>query len=130
MNEILKKQLQLLNLIAQNTSDVHPCFIVHQPTKGDVVKYIKEHSFYMNQEIVELMQQIGGSNTVLKPWKQSHLAVCQEEATIDDDVKSEAIDMLCFCLNICMATGITPDNIEAEYEKVWLKNIERQQNGY
>lgn len=101
-----------------------------QPTKGDVVKYIKEHSFFMNQEVVELMQQIGCGNTVLKPWKQSHLAVCQEEAIIDDDVKSEAIDMLCFCLNICLAAGITPENIDAEYDKVWLKNISRQQNGY
>ena len=129
MNEMLKKQLQLLNLIAQNTSDVHPCFIMHQPTKGDVVNYIKEHLFFMNQEAVELMQQIG-SNVALKPWKQSYLDVCQEEAIIDDAVKSEAIDMLCFCLNICLAAGITPDNIDAEYQKVWHKNIGRQQNGY
>lgn len=130
MNEILNKQLQLLNLVAQNTTDLHPCFMPEQPTKGDIVKYIKEHSFFMNQEVVELMQQIGCGSTVLKPWKQSHLAVCQEEARIDDEVKSEAIDMLCFCLNICMAAGITPENIDAEYDKVWLKNISRQQNGY
>lgn len=130
MNEILKKQLQLLNVVAQNTTDLHPCFMPEQPTKGDVVKYIKEHAFYMNQEVVELMQQIGQGNVVLKPWKQSHVAVCQEEAIIDDEVKSEAVDMLCFCLNICLAAGITPDNIDAEYAKVWLKNMERQQNGY
>lgn len=130
MNEILKKQLQLLNLVAQNTTDLHPCFMPEQPSKGDVVKYIKEHSFFMNQEVVELMKQIGRGNAVLKPWKQSHLAVCQEEAIIDDFVKSEAIDMLCFCLNICLAAGITPENIEAEYDKVWLKNMCRQNSGY
>ena len=130
MNEILNKQLQLLNLIAQNTTDLHPCFMPEQPTKGDVVKYIKEHSFFMNQEVVELMQQIGSGSAVLKPWKQSHLSVCQEEAIIDDEVKSEAIDMLCFCLNICLAVGITPDNINDEYIKVWKKNIWRQNSGY
>jgi hypothetical protein len=130
MKNILSKQLQLLNLIAQNTTDLHPCFMPMQPTKGDVVKYIKEHAFFMNQEVIELMQQIGTGNAVLKPWKQSHLSVCQEEAIIDDLVKSEAIDTLCFCLNICLAAGITPDNIDAEYEKVWHKNVERQNGGY
>jgi hypothetical protein len=130
MNKILEKQLQLLNKIAQNTTDVHPCFMKEQPTKGEVVQYIKEHSFFMNQEVVELMHQIGGGKTILKPWKQSYKDLCQEEASLDDEVKSEAIDMLCFCLNICLAAGITPDNIETEYGKVWSKNVARQANGY
>lgn len=130
MNRILAKQLQLLNMVAQNTTDVHPCFIKTEPTKGEVVQYIKEHSFFMNQEVVELMQQIGSGNTVLKPWKQAYKDLCQEEAVLDDEVKSEAIDMLCFCLNICLAAGITPENIDAEYGKVWDKNIARQHNGY
>jgi len=130
MNNILAKQLQLLNMIAQNTTDVHPCFIKTEPTKGEVVQYIKEHSFFMNQEVVELMHQIGTGRTILKPWKQAYKDLCQEEARPGDQAKSEAIDMLCFCLNICLAAGITPDNIDAEYAKVWDKNVARQKNGY
>ncbi len=94
-----------------------------------MVDYIKDQAFFLQQEAIELAEEFGGKD-ILKPWKINHVSVATNIAKITDNTKSEAIDMLCFCLNICLAAGITPDNIHDEYSKVWVKNINRQHDGY
>ena len=95
---------------------------------GDVVDYIKETSFFLQEEVNELMQEIGGGRHVLKPWAAGYAPSRDKSYESTDKVKSEAIDMLCFAMNICLAAGITPNNLEDEYEKVYQKNLARQED--
>lgn len=125
MNEIFKKQLDLQNLIALNTGRVE-----RPINRGQLVDYIKDQAFYLNSEILELMEAVGGSRDILKPWKASYGYYAYRDDFREEVSKSEAIDMLCFAMNICLAVGVTPDNIDEEYDKVWQKNIKRQQDGY
>lgn len=124
MKNILAKQQQLIALIhaVHGAPDL--------TAKGTIVSYVKDQAFFLNQEVVELCEAIGGSRDILKPWKVAHKELSAEAVDITDHIKSEAIDALCFCMNICLAAGITPENIEEEYSKVWEKNMERHNNGY
>lgn len=130
---ILEKQKALLDVIAtnhnnslDNISNMHGTV-----TKKDVCNYIKDHAFFMNQEVTELLLAIGNEDSaIIKPWSTRHNEVSNKIFIPTDSTKSEAVDMLCFCLNICLAAGISPDNIEQEYEDVWCKNIKRQTDGY
>jgi len=132
MKTILEKQFELLQLIQSKTFDVQPTLTGMQyNSKSVVVKYIKDHAFFMSEEVTELLVAIGnGNKAIYKPWRQEHALLMSQTFVTNDEVKSEAIDMLCFCLNICLAVGITPENIDEEYDKVWQKNIDRQHNGY
>lgn len=132
MNNILSKQLELLNLIKEKHGGIHPNkYGLHYHDKGTVIQYIKDNAFFLNEEIVEVMLAIGNNDrAIIKPWTERHKTLVNAKFEPDDKVKSEAIDMLCFCINICLAVGITPDNIEDEYNKVWSKNVNRQQNNY
>jgi hypothetical protein len=131
MRQILAMQLELQQLIASksNKIDHSPCAHENAFTNGDMVHYIKDQAYFLQQEIAELAEEFGGKD-VLKPWKANHNNVASGIAKITAETKSEAIDALCFCMNICLAAGITPENIMDEYSKVWLKNVDRQHNGY
>lgn len=132
MNYILKKQSQFLKILAENQPDA-----MHNPstyiylTNGDVVEYIKNHAYYLNEEINELILAIGGEDrAILKPWSSRHAAIAEKFFESTDKVKEEAIDMLCFCMNICLAVGLTPENVYEEYIKKWQENCDRQKRGY
>jgi hypothetical protein len=131
MRQILAMQLELQQLIASKSNKID-----HSPyanegglTNGDMVHYIKDQAYFLQQEITELAEEFGGKD-VLKPWKANYVNVTSAIASVTNQTKSEAIDALCFCMNICLAAGITPENIMDEYSKVWLKNINRQHDGY
>jgi len=133
MNNILHKQKEFLKILAHKKKDR----LKHDPsskvfiTKGQIVAYIKEQSFFMGEEINELILAIGDNDrAILKPWQINHFKLANERFQPSDAVKEEAIDMLCFCMNICLAAGLTPENIAEEYEKKWLENISRQERGY
>jgi hypothetical protein len=130
MNQILAMQLELQQLIAKNSDNVMDCPSEAIFTSNiNMATYITNQAFFLQQEIIELAEEFGGKD-ILKPWKINHIAVAEAMSVITDNTKSEAIDALCFCLNICLAAGITPDNIMDEYSKVWVKNINRQHDGY
>lgn len=133
MKDILEKQLELQKLIAithRQKLDDPSTFDGHIDNKT-VCDYIKDQSFFMSGEVTELMIEVGnGDRSILKPWSTRHADLANRIFVSTPDVKSEAIDMLCFCMNICLAAGITPENIEVEFYKVWQKNIDRQMNGY
>ena len=133
MNNILHKQKEFLIILADKKRNK----LKHDPsskayiTKGQIVSYIKEQSFFMNEEVNELILAIGDNNrAILKPWSANHFKLANERYEPSDAVKEEAIDMLCFCMNICLAAGLTPESIGEEYEKKWLENISRQERGY
>lgn len=133
MTEIMVKQRSLLRLMANKNSDpmVNPSALLgsDEITNEYLCKYIRDMSFYLHQEVVELVEEIGGKD-ILKPWKEGFKQVASKPPVITDKVRSEAMDVLSFCLNICLAAGITPNNILEEYMKVWNKNIDRQNNSY
>ena len=112
-----------------STGMIDPTMSEYEST-GEVLDYIRDTRDFMIEEVNELMIEIGGGRDALKPWTTAydHLRATDFEAT--DHIKSEAIDMLCFALNICLAAGVTPENIDEEYDKVHSKNERRQTNGY
>jgi hypothetical protein len=118
-------QAELQRVIAENKpTEVNPLV-----TNADMVQYIKDQSYFLSLETVELACEFGGKD-ILKPWKDGYRYVAQQRVSITPETKSEAIDMLCFCLNICLVAGITPDNVMQEYAEVWQKNMNRQHYGY
>jgi NTP pyrophosphatase (non-canonical NTP hydrolase) len=99
-------------------------------TVGEVCDTIHKSMTFFQLEAIELMEEIAGSKDILKPWKENHAYVASQQFKTSDSIKSEAMDVLCFALNICLLAGITPTNIDQEYQKVWDKNIDRCRNGY
>lgn len=122
MNKILKKQADLQKLLSTDENSV-----VHT---GVLCDNILRHARYLDQEIIELVEEIAGSRDILKPWKQDFCSVYAKPIVITDKVRSEAIDVLKFALNICLMAGITPENIDEEFEKVNQRCIDRYNNGY
>ena len=125
MKNILSKQQRLQQVIGIKHGEP----ILYN--KGDIVHYIKEHAFFMSEEVTELMLAVGDEDrAILKPWSVNHKLKSKEKFVSTPEVKSEAMDMLCFCMNICLAVGITPDNVDEEFDKVWNKSMQRQKDGY
>lgn len=104
--------------------------VVSPLTVGQLSSDIKEMNFFLNQEVVELVEEIAGTRTINKPWKSSYSEVSEQPIVITDAVRSEAIDVLKFAMNICIMAGITADNVEEEFYKVHDKNIRRIKDGY
>ena len=131
MKQILAMQLELQQLIAKNSGRIMDCPSTYGGAVSnlEMATFIKEQAFFLQQEIVELAEEFGGKD-ILKPWKTNHINAASNIAKVTAESKSEAIDALCFCLNICLAVGITPENIKDEYNKVFNKNVLRQMKGY
>jgi hypothetical protein len=130
MNEILKMHSELQKNYSElkhyNVSN--PSELDGQPL-GVAYDYIKEMSFYLINELDELMIAVGkGSNQIHKPWSSKNKLLRSEEYISSEDVREEAIDALCFMMNIMLAAGITPENIYESYKKVYDKNISRQKD--
>lgn len=126
MKSILEKQAQLqTNFYDLKAQSVNPSDLPGS-TKLSVVDYIKEMHFFMNEEVTELLEEVAGSRNSLKPWLKEHDSLKEDRYVPDGDSKSEAIDVLCFCMNILLAAGITHENIDAEYDKVYDKIKRRQ----
>lgn len=121
MDELLKKQQELQKSLNNNYNPKNTGQLCHE---------IKEMAFYLNQEVVELIEEIAGSRDINKPWKAGHNDIYGKPIVITDKVKSEAIDVLKFCLNICIMSGITQDNLNEEFDKVHNRNIVRHKDGY
>jgi NTP pyrophosphatase (non-canonical NTP hydrolase) len=127
-DEIIWKQLKLQRKISENHShdsvNLFAC-----KTNEDVVTYIKQMQFFLHQEIIEIMETIGGRE-ILKPWSVKYKLIADQNFTSTAEVREEAMDALAFMLNICLAVGITADNIEEEFDKVYSKNMKRQDENY
>jgi len=130
MNEILSKQIELQDLIYARHGKTN--LVVQSPNSiHDTAECIKEHMLHVQIECLELIEEIGGGKlSVIKPWSKEYYDFVHAKFESNDKIKSEAMDVFSFCLNILIVSGITPDNIAKEYDKVWQKNIARQKNGY
>jgi len=120
MNKLFKKQLELQLALAPS-----------EPTcTGELCNSIKDIAFFLNQEVTELTEEIAGSRDINKPWKVRYKIVYDAPIIITSKVKSEAIDVLKFAMNICLKAGITPENINEEFMKVHKVNVQRIDDGY
>ena len=121
MNLILKKQQELQDTLAGGMTPM---------SSGSLCSDVRDMAFFLNQEVIELIEEIGGSRDINKPWKEGFNDLYSAEINITDKVRSEAIDVLKFCLNICLLAGITPENIKEEFDKVHKRNLQRIEDGY
>lgn len=106
----------------------NPCEL---PFTGQFVDYILEMQRFMNMEIEEILQLLPVD--ARKPWKATHRTarLYPVSGLVDmSNLQREAIDALCFMLNICLACGVTPENVEALYDEVYTKNNNRANNDY
>lgn len=122
MNNLFKKQQELQLLLTTDDGDGE--FV------GTLCDKIRSMAFYLNQEVVELIEEIADSRDINKPWKASYVDLYMKETDLTDKVRSEAIDVLKFAMNIALLAGITPENIDEEFDKVHDRNLERIENGY
>lgn len=93
----------------------------------DRMKYLKEHSFWMTDEIHEMVHEL----PFMKPWSKKHYKCTQEELLeMKEKGREEFIDVFTFFLNVALALGFSEKSlIDGYYEKNKI-NIERQKNGY
>lgn len=128
MKSILSKQADLQSRYAelQHYYTIDPNNAEGLPV-DTVYDYIQKMQFYMNEEINELLLELGdGDRAVHKPWSTRYQALRSKEFHATDRIRNEAIDTLCFMMNILLVAGIHPENLEAEYDKVYSKNRSRQ----
>lgn len=131
MNEIFDKQSKLLQLLATKRPEYLQPSVLPRCTKGNLVAYIKDMQYFLNVEVQELIMAIGNEDSaVFKPWKATYAIKQAESYEPKLVVQNEAVDVLCFAINICLAVGIKPNEINAIYKEINSNNINRQQEGY
>lgn len=95
-------------------------------TVSEVYDYVRDMQFYINEEITELLESLGdGTRDIHKPWKQRCVELRAKQFSPSDKMQEEAIDLLAFTLNVCIAMGITHDTIEEKFHAVFSKNMRR-----
>ena len=121
MKNIIAKQKELQKLIfGDRVTSINP--LIDNCNVGFKYDGINQLSFFMHEEITELMEALGNSTRdTHKPWRKSCHILRKQSYASTDEIKEEAIDMLCFALNICLAVGIDENNIDDTYEKVCVK---------
>lgn len=91
------------------------------------MQYIKEHSFWMTDEIHEMVHEL----PFMKPWSKKHYDCTLEELEqMLQNGKKEFIDVFTFFLNVAIALGFTEEELISEYYEKNKINIERQKTGY
>lgn len=126
LTDVLKLQRLLQERYAAERGMANP---VELKTQGEWLDYCKEMQHFLNSEIQELMEA-ATTTSCRKPWKEDHLRHRRWEVELNHEVKHEAIDMLCFCMNLLLAAGVDETNLEVLYREVQQKNITRLEQGY
>lgn len=82
------------------------------------INYFKENVLALTDELHEAMGEIGW-----KSWaKSNHFN--------EDKVKGELVDAFHFFMNLCLAAGMTPDELFKRYRAKRAINVQRQADGY
>ena len=126
MKSIYEKQRIIQNTFSRKMNKPSPVSFDGNHSKKTVIDFILEHSYFMSQEVDEILAEVAGTRNRVKPWNKDHESLKNELFMSTDRVKEEAMDMLAFAMNILMACGITPEDIEDEYDKVYDKVTDRQ----
>lgn len=81
--------------------------------------YLKHLAWCIVEELGEAMNELKN-----RPWKSSF--------TITDRVhyQEELVDVLHFFIELCIASGITPDHLHTLYTGKHQENLDRQKRGY
>lgn len=128
MHQQLLQQLALQERLSEKGRAVNPNSVV---TIGEFVDYVLGMQRFLNMEIEEILQLLPVD--ARKPWKATHdtsRAYRVDQFVDMDHLREEAIDALCFLMNIMLVCGITPDNIGDIFDKVVNKNQWRCENEY
>jgi hypothetical protein len=127
MNDIFKKQEELQKRYALMMNIQDPG-VLPGKNVSHAVMYIRAMHGFAHDEVNELLAEVAGSRQNLKPWTKGHSAAMKEVYEPTDKIRLEAIDFLCFAVNICLAAGLTADNVDSYYKTVYDKNVERQRS--
>lgn len=80
--------------------------------------YINMNFMALSDELHEFLRE-----TPFKPWKKNQ--------TLNvENAKEELVDMAHFFMNLCLAVGMTPDELYERYCAKNKENFERQKRGY
>ena len=141
LNEMLKMQNQLqVNLKEKLGRTIPPDEL---KTKGELVDFLFDQKRAFDDEFMELIHSIAGSNksdkeqtSIWKKWKSDYTKLRSEdinEGLTEEEIHEknmESIDMIHFVFNMLLALGLDEKQI---FEYYYLKNREnfnRYQNGY
>jgi len=131
MKDILAKQISLQEMFRLQPEYNFPNPVDYpstdeRHTAGQVYDFISLMKFCLDEELTELLEALGdGSRKIHKPWTKEYEYQRSRPFSVDPKVIEEAIDALCFMMNILLTVGVTPENVESEYQKVWDKNTKR-----
>ena len=118
---MLDKQLELQDALCElRRSSVHPLAV---RTQGQFVQYVRSMQQFMNREIEELLLELPAS--VQKPWSAQYETDCAKPLELTDSMREEAIDALCFMMNVLLVCRIDDEQLAELYNKVYDKNIGR-----
>ena len=128
MKTIIAKQKQLQTLYAEHRDMKDPSKL-RGSSVGELYDYIVSMQRFLNAEIEEiLLEMVNGNRAVHKPWSKDYEPLRERKPV--GDLEGEAMDMLCFAMNICIACGLDENNIDEIYQKIYDKNINRIKNNY
>lgn len=131
MNDVFRKQAYLQHIISNKENYPYKALDNTDVTVGEVYDYIKDMAFFLSQEAIELLESLANDNrNIHKPWTSNNAALRSMQFETNDNIKSEAIDMLCFCINMCLRVGVNAENIAQEYGKVYDKIVHRVETNY
>lgn len=134
MNNIFYKHTKLQALMwKQSKAAINPLLIQGgiNYSVGDIYDFIQQMKFCMDEEVTELLEALGDNTRAIhKPWHKAYCELRNKPYATSDSVKEEAIDMLCFAVNICLAAGITDKDVNFLYDKVNDKIMHRLENGH
>jgi hypothetical protein len=140
-NELLKLQNSLQHNLKERLGRTIPPDELK--TKGELVDFLFDQKHAFDDEFMELLHSIAGSNksekdqsSVWKKWKSGYTSLRSEdinEGLTENEIHEknmEIIDMMHFFNNMLLALGLDEKQI---FEYYYLKNQEnfnRYQNGY
>lgn len=127
MKSIYEKQIQIQTTFCKKRDKPSPINFNGYFSKKTVLDFIHEHAYFLGQEVDEILAEVAGSRDRVKPWNKDYANNEHEIFITTDKIKDEAMDMLAFAMNILMACGVTPENIEECYEKTYKKVTGRQE---
>lgn len=127
MDKVFELQERVQQLMAEfNDNMDHNTVFGNKTTVGETYDYVIQLKFFIEEEITELLESLGdGSRDIHKPWKGTYESLRDQAFVSTDKTKEEAIDMLCFAINVCIAVGVDHTNINDEYFKVFKKILSR-----
>lgn len=130
MKDILMKQRSLQTKYAKlNPGKMIDPSVHYRKTVGEVYDYIVQTKYFLNEEIDELLLELSdGDRAIHKPWSSRYDEIRKKPYWANEETVGEAIDALCFMMNILLMAGVHPNNIDDAYDKVYLKNRARQRD--